>query len=186
MPHNKEVVERFCNLCDWLLQSLQTRKYLFDENPDLAILQEPRYVNFFYRISEMTQEYWLHQLVKMHDPARDKSGNLNVSIDYIVECGEWDEVTKSRLNELRTAMNNLAHKLRDARNKLLSHNDLAIIMKEKRIGAFCPGDDERHFQCLCKFASIAKESVTGEPFVHDDLVSNDVEAFMQCFKRGKV
>jgi AbiU2 len=186
MPHSREVVNRFCELCDWLLQSWQTRKYLFDENPDLALLQEPRYAHFFYRIGEITQEYWLHQLAKMHDPARDKSGNVNLSISYIVECGEWDKETKPRLDELRTKMLSLSYQIKDARNKILSHNDLEIIMGEKHIGAFDPGDDEDYFAYLQEFASLVKEIVMGEPFVYDDLVSNDVEVFMQCFKRGKI
>jgi hypothetical protein len=79
----------------------------------------------------------------------------------------------------------LAHKIKDARNKILSHNDLAIIMEAKNLGAFDRGEDELYFQYLREFASLVKQSVTGEPFVYDDLVNNDVEVFMQCFKRGK-
>ena len=122
----------------------------------------------------------------MHDPARDRNGNLNLSVDYIVECGEWDKETKSRLDELRTKMVGLAHKIKDARNKILSHNDLATMMDEKHLGAFDPGEDEHYFQYLCEFASLVKESVIGEPFVYDNIVDNDVEVFMQCFKRGKI
>jgi hypothetical protein len=67
--HSKEVVKEFCVLCDWLMQSWAMRKYLFDKNPDFDKLREPRYEHFFFRLHKITQEYWLHQLAKLHDPA---------------------------------------------------------------------------------------------------------------------
>jgi hypothetical protein len=122
----------------------------------------------------------------MHDPARDKNGNYNLSIYYIVEYGGWDKEIKSNLGELRTRMLGLPHKIKDARNKILSHDDLTIIMGDKSFGAFDPREDERYFQYLREFASLVRESVVGEPFVYGDLVGNDVEVFMQCFKWGKI
>jgi AbiU2 len=118
----------------------------FDENPDLVIIQEPRYASFFNRLSEITQEYWLHQLAKMHDPAKDKVGNVNLTIDYMLEYGDWDEDTKSKLGELREQMDALSSKIKEERNKRLSHNDLAIIKEAKNLGAFDPGADVAYFR----------------------------------------
>jgi hypothetical protein len=47
LGHSRDDAEAFCNRCDWLLQSWQTGKYLFDENPDVAHLKEPHYEHFF-------------------------------------------------------------------------------------------------------------------------------------------
>jgi AbiU2 len=184
MPaHSKEVVERFCELCDWLFQSWQLRKYLFDENPSLSNLQNPRYEHLFYRLNVITQEYWLHQLAKLHDPAVQggQNGHINLSIDYMIDYGHWNESTKATLVDLRTEMSTLAKPIKDARNKLLSHNDLEIILSSKELGCFNPGEDETYFSCLHKFASLITETVSGQPFIYDDLVRNDIEVFIQIF-----
>ena len=93
MPaHSPEVVHKFCELCDWLMQVWQMRKYLFDENPEVAMLQRPRHAHFFYRLQVVLQENWLHQLAKLHDPAVQGGlrGHINLSLPYIIEYGQWD------------------------------------------------------------------------------------------------
>jgi AbiU2 len=184
--HSKEVAKEFCVLCDWLMQSWAMRKHLFDDNPDLEELRRPRYAHFFYRLHTMTQEYWLHQLAKLHDPAVQggSSGHINLSVDYMVDYGQWDEETKGVLTDLRNRMLVLAKPIKDVRNKILSHNDLATILESRELGGFDPGEDEAYFCCLRQFALIVSKTVTGEPFVYDDLVKNDVEVFMHCFNRG--
>lgn len=184
MPaHSKEVVKKFCELCDWLFQSWQIRKYLFDENPELSILQSPRYGHLFYHLSVITQEYWLHQLAKLHDPAVQggQNGHINLSIDYMIEYGHWNNETKAVLIDLREQMSILAKPIKEARNKILSHNDLAIILSSKELGCFNNSEDEIYFSCLQKFASLITETVSEQPFIYDNLVRNDIDAFMHGF-----
>lgn len=187
MPaHSREVIEKFCGLCDWLLQAWQMRKFLFDENPNESILHDPRYASFFYRIQVVLQEHWLHQLAKLHDPAVQggATGHINLSLDYIIDYGQWDAQTEAKLKELKSKMSSLVKPIRDARNKVLSHNDLAVLLASKDLGAFDPGEDERYFTGLREFASLVTESALGEPFIYDDLVENDVSSFMHTFLRG--
>jgi AbiU2 len=132
-PHSKEVVEQFCNLCDWLRQSWQTRKYLFDENPKIENLKAPHYAHFFFRLNVILQEYWIQQVAKLHDPAV-QLGHQNLSINYMVDCGQWDAKTKAELINLRDKMMTFEKKLRGARNKLLSHNDLTTILQAPELG----------------------------------------------------
>ena len=96
--HSKVVIDKFCELCFWLHQSCQTRKSLFDENPDWDNLKQPHYEHFFWRLSVILQEYWLHQLAKLHDPAV-QGGNINLSIDYMIDYGQWDPKTDSQLKK---------------------------------------------------------------------------------------
>ncbi len=184
--NSREVIEKFCGLCDWLLQIWQMRKFLFDENPFESVLREPRYAHFFYRIQVVLQEHWLHQLAKLHDPAVQggATGHTNLSLDYIIEYGQWDTQTETKLKDLKSKMSCLAKRVRDARNKVLSHNDLVVLLTSKELGAFDPGEDEQYFIRLREFASLVTESVLGEPFVYDDLVENDVSSFMHAFLRG--
>lgn len=185
--HSVEVVKKFCELCDWLLQVWQTRKLLFDENADVSALREPRHEHFFYRLQEVLQENWLHQLAKLHDPAVQggQRGHINLSIEYMVEYGQWTAPVKDKLLSLRDQMLALAKPIKDARNKILSHNDLAVLLAGKELGAFDPGEDELYFSALRSFASVVSEEILGEPFVYDDLVKNDVAIFMHDFLRGK-
>lgn len=188
MPaHSVEVVKKFCELCDWLLQIWQARKMLFDDNPDVATFREPRHAHLFYRLQEVVQENWLHQLAKLHDPAvqSGQKGHINLSIDYMIEYGQWSAGAKSKLVSLQAQMLALAKPVKDARNKILSHNDLAVLLAGKGLGAFDPSEDEPYFAALRSFASAVSEEVLGEPFLYDDLVRNDVAVFMHDFLRGR-
>jgi hypothetical protein len=184
--HSKQVVDEFCNLCDWLMQIWQLRKYLFDENPEEAALKDPRHEHFFYRLQVVLQENWLLRLAKLHDPAVQggANGHINLSINYMIEYGQWVPKTKDELLALRDKMTGVAKPIRDARNKILSHNDLAVILSHEVLGGFDPGQGEAYFQLLCEFASVVRQAALGEPFVYDDLVKNDVEVFMQSFLYG--
>jgi len=186
MPSHSEVtVKEFLKLCDWLLQSWQMRKYLFDENADLELLQAPRHAHFFYRIQETFQESWLHQLAKLHDPAIQGS-NINLSIEYIIEFGSWDNEFKNKLSSIKTNMDGLSEPVRTARNKILSHNDLKIILGNNGpLGKFNTGEDKTYFTALIEFCNLVSQQVLNEPFVYDDLVRNDVSGFMSQFKRGQ-
>jgi len=85
---------------------------------------------------------------------------------------------------LREKMTVLAKPIGDARNKILSHNDLAVILAHEVLGSFDPGEGELYFQVLCQFVSIVRQKALGEPFVYDNLVSNDVDCFMKTFLDG--
>jgi hypothetical protein len=80
----------------------------------------------------------------------------------------------------------LAKPIKDARNKILSHNDLSVLLENKNLGGFDPGEDEKYFLKLNKFACLVSQAVLGEPFIYDDLVKNDVDVFMQDFLRGSM
>lgn len=77
-------------------------------------------------------------------------------------------------------------KIRDARNKLIAHNDLSTILQAQDLGGFDRGDDTEYFRNLREFACIVRETVLGERFLPDDLVRNDVAIFMNCFNRGSL
>lgn len=91
---SETVIKKFCELCDWAFQAWQTRKHPFDANPAPELLNDPRHRDFFVRLANMAQEYWLLQLVKLHDPPV-QSGQINLTVDYVVSFGGWDEETRT-------------------------------------------------------------------------------------------
>lgn len=54
--HAQEVVRKFCELCDWLMQTWQMRRFLFDDNPNAEALRASRHAHFFYRLQELCKK----------------------------------------------------------------------------------------------------------------------------------
>lgn len=175
------VVNEFCKLCDWAFQSWLTHRELFDENPNAAQLQASRGAEALARLSVITQEYALHQIVKLHDSAVI-AGNVTLGIDYMVKYGGWSSATQASLSVLAQRLNQFASGLRSARNKVLSHNDLAAIAGGQTLGSFTPGEDVKYFEDLQAFANLVHDEVVGGPFPFDDLVKNDVIALLSIIK----
>jgi hypothetical protein len=168
--HSEIVIDKFCNLCQWAYESWRTRRILFDDKTRSAKLQISRSGKALYRISEIMQDYWILQVSKLHDPA-SQQGQINLGIDYMIRFGGWDITTKSKLETLQTQLNELAAKIRQARNKILSHNDLETILNESTLGAFPAEADTEYFKILEEFTNIVCENSTGESWHY----STDVE-----------
>ena len=179
----EEEVVAFCNHCNWSYQCWNVYRHLFDENPDEQYLKHPHYVHFFAQLRKILHEYWLHEVTKLSDPSV-QFGNMNLSLDYVFENEDWSKETLNRLSALRLELVSFSEKLRDVRNKLLSHKDRDTILSGQFLGGFNEGEDEIYFKHLSEFASIVHESLTGKPYLFDDLSKNDVEIFMSTFIRG--
>jgi hypothetical protein len=183
--HTKEIVELFCDACTWLHETWQTRRFLFDDNPDLANLKQPHYAHFFYRFHVILGQYCTLQLAKLHDP-RVQSGRKNLSIDYMIDEGDWDAATLQTLRSLRDKLSPFADIVKIARNKVIAHNDLESYLNQPVLGSFDPGMDDEYFRHLKEFASLVRQRTVGDMFMYDDLVRNDIDFFMTCFNRGMV
>lgn len=176
-------VAAFCNHCDWCFQSWQLVKYLFSENEDEKHFRLPEHRHFFNRLWKILQEYWLHEVAKLGDPAF-QGGHSNLSIDYVYKRGNWPEPVSTELGRHRSDLLRFAAKTGAARNKLLSHKDVETITSGITLGEFNEKEDDAYFEQLQKFASLAHEQYVGGPYPFDDLTRNDVEIFSSTFARG--
>lgn len=175
------VVVEFCKLCGWTYEAWLNHRELFDQNPRAAQLQKSLAGDALARLSVISQEYALLQIVKLHDRAV-VSGNVTLGIDYVLTYGGWSNSVRSHLEALATELNNFASQLRDARNKSLSHNDLATIVAGATLGTFANGADEKYFKVLQEFVNTVHDQVVGGPWPFNDLVKNDVAAFLVTIK----
>jgi hypothetical protein len=82
------VIVEFCKLCGWAYEAWLNHRELFDQNPRAAELQNSWAGDALARLSVISQEYALLQVVKLHDRAV-VSGNVTLGIDYIVTYGGW-------------------------------------------------------------------------------------------------
>ncbi len=175
---SKCVVVEFCKLCDWAYETWLHHRELFDNNPRAQELKQSFAGDELARLSIISQEYSLLQIVKLHDRAV-VSGKITLSLEYIMDYGAWSDATKQKLEPLYKKLNDFANQLRGARNKLLSHNDLATILGGATLGAFTKGDDEIYFQNLQEFVNIIHEEIVGAPWPDfNNLAKNDVAAFL--------
>lgn len=182
---SSELVLSFCQHCDWAEQCWELRKHLFDDNPDRQALFEPRHAHFFNRLALILQEHWLHEVAKLHDRPT-QAGRSNLTVDYILERGQWTDEVRQRLTGIRARLVVLADAIREVRNRLLSHHDVDIILNGQSLGAFEEGMDVAYFQALREYASAVHEETFGSPYGFDGLTQNDVHAFMAQFRRGAV
>jgi len=178
---SSSVVIEFCKLCSWAYETWLNHLELFDRNPRATELRQSLAGDTFARLSIISQEYALLQVVKLHDRAV-VSGYATLGIDYIIEFGDWSEPVRSHLESLAMKLDEFASQLRDARNKSLSHNDLANMMAGASLGAFGDGEDEEYFKVLQEFVNIAHDEKIGGPWPFNDLVKNDVVTFLAMIR----
>jgi hypothetical protein len=114
-----------------------------------------------------------------------QSGQINLTVDYVVSFGGWDEETRKQLQGLRDQMVELAQKIKGARNKILSHDDLATLIEDKPLGGFDTDADTLYFCSLQEFVNIVHDCTVGGPYPLDDLVQNDVQCFLSAFSKGR-
>ena len=164
--HSKIVVKRFCELCQTSYEAWRTHRVLFHNNPHAAELIKSPAGKALIRLDVIAQEYALHQISKLHDPAIQKD-QINLGIDYMVRFGGWDETIKLKLQSLQKQLDEVPKKIRPARNKILSHNDLEAILNASTLGAFPDEADTEYFKALEEFVSIVHENVIGEPWRFD-------------------
>ena len=173
---NPKVAEKFCQLCNWTYEVWVTHKVLFDSNPNPEnnIGRSPYFTD---RLSIITQEYVLQQIAKLHDPL-PRRRPFSLTIGYIVENGHWGE-DRPRIDEITSRLNDLYEKIRPARNKILSHNDLGTVLEDAGLDSFSEGDDDRYFEDLQHLVNKVHERWIGGPFPFNRLAKADALEFLK-------
>ncbi len=130
-------------------------------------------------------EQFIHQVCKLHDPAV-QMGEINLGIDYIVKYGGWDEPHKKQLQALQVKLDRFAAKLKSARNKILSHNDLKTILDDAKLGDFNKNEDVEYFETLQEFVNIVYTDSAGLMFPFPKQVASDAAALLKVLKAAEV
>jgi len=156
-----ELAKEFCELCNWAHECWMTHRTLFDDNPDKEIISRkaPYFHEYLWRISH---DYSLLQICKLHDPDQF-NGSHNLSIKYMIHKLDWGNERDSVI-QLADALNELYSRINIARNKIIAHNDLDILLGGEPIGDFREELDRDYFHCLHAFANRIREKWVGETY----------------------
>jgi hypothetical protein len=174
-----QIVDEFWQICNAAHECWLAHRGLFDDNTDAEQLRHTHCAPFLAYLSIVTQRDTLHQIAKLHDPART-FGQNNLSIGFIMDNGLWDRETRMRLSLLRAKLDAFAELLRHARNKITAHNDLAARLLRPNLGEFPDSADIEYFKNLQEFV----DTVAGGPRPFDGQIRNDVRAFVESLMRG--
>lgn len=174
-------VEEFCKLCDWAHEVWLNHLELFDNNKRESELMNSFAAEELERLCIISQEYSLLQIAKLHDRAI-MNGSFTLGINYVLRHGGWSDSIRYRLEELAKKLNDFAFKLRNVRNKLLSHNDRATFRAAATLGEFAEGDDLKYFRNLQEFVNIVHDEVVGGIYPFNTQAINDVAAFLATIK----
>ena len=171
----------FCESCNWAYECWSAHCALFPTGLTKLNIKSPLASEGLERINTASQEHLLHEICKLHDPALQQN-QVNLGIDYIVRFGGWDDEVKHELSELQTQLNAFADKLRKARSKILSHNDLEAILEGSALGAFPTGEDVEYFNALQKFVNIVHHNVIGGDFTFNKNAAVEAAALLTLLK----
>lgn len=159
---SKELLDRLFEQCNWTHEVWTLRRALFDGNRRKRTLKRGPHMHFLVSLNTVLTEYVYLQIAKLHDPAV-VSGRVVLTLEYIVEYGGFDAPTRRKLAAIKKTLDKLGSVLRQARHKLIAHNDLAAVMKDASLGVFDAGADRRYFGSLQRFVKAAYIGATGEP-----------------------
>ncbi len=159
--HSLIVLKAFNDLCDRAYSDWRFHKIIFTENARKAEMEKSIAGKALEHFSILSQESILLQIAKLHDPAIQQ-GHVTLGIEYMVRFGGWDCDQEEKLKKLKNGLDELATKIRPARHKILSHNDLETILSEAVLGDFPDGEDEKYFRTLQEFLDLVNLAVMGE------------------------
>lgn len=159
---SRALLDKLWEQCNWAHEVWTLRRALIDGNRRKRTLERGPYFDFITTAGNALQESVLLQIAKLHDRAVI-AGRVSLTLEYVVEYGGWDGATLRKLGKLKRRLDVFEGKIRPARNRLISHNDLAAVLSEQPLGSFETGADQRYFKTLFSFVSAAYQSATGGP-----------------------
>ena len=152
----------FCDLCQWVDECWTMHSNLFERLPEhlqdernvpLDHFLETPYGRCLSRLNEISQQYVILQIAKLHDPAR-QGRNENLSIDFFVKQEFWSDEELPTIEGIGATLGGLYRQIEDLRNKILAHNDRSVFAKGSPLGSFSEGEDEHYFRALGQLCSM--------------------------------
>ena len=182
IPRKGLVIHKFVQQCEWVYSCWRLHRILFDDNPNISKLSSSLATHALVHLSNITQHFFILEIAKLHDP-KEQMGKFNLTIDYILHL-EWDDVNSKKLKSLKNTLDAFETKIRSARNKIISHNDLSTQINNITHGTFETNEDVKYFESLRQFVDVINRLDPDEPFQFCEWPTDNVRALSEVLVRG--
>jgi len=98
---------------------------------------------------------------------------------------DWGE-DKNSLEQLAAKLDELYKQISPARNKVIAHNDLDVLLRGEPVGGFPEGLDKEYFQCLEEFARRVHKKCDHGHYLFKDMnhVIDSACEYLEVLKRS--
>jgi hypothetical protein len=179
----KRDVKAFFDVCQHTYDCWLICRTIFDNESARRCFSGHKARYFLNWFNIVAIDYSLLQLAKLHDPAtinKKKEIRNNLSLDYIIKYGRFDNDQKQKLGSLRDKMQELFGKIKPARHGLICHNDRDIIINNNKLGSFDSDLDDEYFNFLQQFIDVVEEKYYGVSCKMGTQATTDAEIFLKC------
>ena len=163
------IVRKFASGYFWMRIVRRYFKELFENNDRRNRPAMKKAAHFFNDLATIMIDHFLLLAAKVMDPA-ESFGHENLSVYYLVQRIAWPADVANKLSICVDRMQPFNDHIREARNKILSHNNLDTILNEEVLGAFPDGMDSDFMAALGEVVELTHRTCVGAPF-------NPVETF---------
>lgn len=177
------IADIFYDVCNDAYICWKIHRILFDDNHDKNKFKRGGAFSCVRWISIYIQGTALSKIAKLHDPCIQNC-NINVTAEYIIEYGGWTNAVRKRLSKLNNEMSGLAKRIKPARDKVLSHNDLKTRLNKDTVGGFEEDADVKYFKDLQEFVDIIFTELEGKGRPFNTHIATQAEAFRQVLLIG--
>jgi hypothetical protein len=140
---------------------------------------------FFEDVAQVFNEFMVLAACRITDPAKDRRGNENFTVEMFVNNFAADTEAFKQLDALHGRMKPFRAKIEPARNKLGAHHDRAAVGGPP-LGAASWQEWNEFWSAVRDFVRVLNEQTTGEPFEIDAAgVSSDVEMLLKALRQSR-
>jgi hypothetical protein len=165
---SQKEVEEFSGHCVYIrsVYKFMTRIWRDSDDGERKVMEAIAPL-FFEDMGKVLGEFLVIAACRITDPASDRRGNQNFTLELFTNSFPCDSDTFKELDGLRKRIDKLRVKILPARNKLGAHADRAVILKGEPLGAASWKEWDDFWSALQDFVRILNEKTFGKPFEID-------------------
>jgi hypothetical protein len=139
----------------------------------------------FEDLTQVFREFMVLAACRITDPAKDRRGNENFTVEMFVNNFAADTEAFKQLDALHQRMKPFRGKIEPARNKLSAHHDRAAVGGPP-LGAASWQEWNEFWSAVKDFVRILNEQTTGKPFEIDAAgVPGDAEMLLKALSQSR-
>ena len=174
-------------ICRKVIYIGELRYSLQQLNQSLSLnLAKEHCPSFYDFIQELIVDKYILELSKLFDPPNFRNFE-NLSLKNLQNTVNWSQQTQKNLDRNVKILCEIEYSIKQARNKILAHNDIEIILQDKTLGEYPDEDDKKLMPTLMKICNDLHKECFGKilgnaTYSH----KGDVNAFINSLIKASV